>query len=868
MCHGICDNETIVMLKCPECSASLDESDHTCSACGTPLEGTAAPTVVEGFKAVPGNSEATVEIRLRDRSRSRDGGVQRLLPGDVLAGRYRLVSFLGRGGMGEIYQVEDLKLGQTVALKFLPEPVARKGTALARFHQEVRLARQVSHPNVCRVFDVGEAHGRPFLCMEFIRGNDLRFLLREGRLPLAKALNIGWQLCAGLSAIHDAGILHRDLKPSNVMIDERGRARITDFGVAALAEESRHEWSGTPAYMSPEQAVNGEMSIRSDLYSLGLVLYELFASEEEPRPADPKLERHGPMPLSNLVVDLDPTAERMILRCLEKDPRNRPPSAAEVARAFSVDPLAAALASSVIPSPEMVASIQEVGDLSPAKGATWLAAVLLSLLTLLLLSDRFMAHRQISLPHSPQVLAGRAHSLLAQLGYKETLPYTAYGFETGTSGQPLYWFWYRESPRRLQPDWDVMTAPEDPPRIVPGEAYVELDMQGHLRRLQILPEVKVTRDYLPPDWTVLLWAAGFDPAQLKSVRPGLAPLPYAEQRAAWEASLSGNPPSLMRIEAASFGGRPVSLNIDKIRTASSTTAITAVWLRSIPGLISLACLLGAIAMARRHLRLGIGDLNGAWRLASILFFITVIQWPFSGWIPTWENLLLVMGYSALAWCSYLSIEPLLRRSWPAKIVSWTRLLAGHVRNPMVGRDILAGCVLGLAACTVSVVPALIASSLGQPPLFHGADLDSLLGVSGMIRQLCWALSQALTGSLGFVFLVIVSHLILRRERWALGAVAAVSLGLILSGNSYNLWLALLAGLVKVGLLFVIWLRFGLLADLASRVVYMLVLSYPLTRDPSDWYAGTTLFVLLAVSGMAVYGFVVSTAPTRAQGGRQ
>lgn len=840
------------MARCPECSAQLDESDPTCPGCGLTVVGTSAPTRIESFKAVSRNSEPTVELHS---PRLLSGGLPGLLPGDILAGRYRLLSFLGRGGMGEIYQVEDLKLGQTVALKFLPEAMVRKGAVLARFHQEVRLARQVSHPYVCRVFDVGEAHGRPFLCMEFIRGNDLRSLLREGRLPLTKALNIAWQLCAGLSAIHEAGILHRDLKPSNVMIDERGRARITDFGVAVPAQESRHEWSGTPAYMSPEQAVNGEMSIRSDLYSLGLVLYELFAGqkafEEEPRPADHKLERHGPMPLSNFVPDLDPTAGRMILRCLEKDPRNRPSSAAEVARAFSSDPLATALASGVTPSPEMVASIQEVGDLSPAKGATWLAAVLLSLLTLILLSDRFMAHRQISLPHSPQVLAGRAHRLLAQFGYNETLPYTAYGFKHATSGQPLYWFWYRESSRRLQPDWG-WTTPEDPPRIVPGEVYVELDMQGYLRRLQILPEVKVTQDRPPPDWTVLLRAAGFDPAQLKSVRPGLAPSPYAEQRAAWEASLSGNSLGLIRIEAASFGGRPVSLNIDKTQTTSSTTTSTAVW-----DLISLACLLGAVAMARRHLRLGIGDLNGAWRLASILFCISLIGW-FSGGIPTFANLLLLLGYSAVAWCCYLSVEPLLRRSWPTKIVSWTRLLAGHGRNPMVGRDILAGCVLGLASLIVKVVLTLIASSLGQRPLVR-VDLDSLLGVSGMIRQLCMTLSDALTASLFFVFLLVVSHLILRRERWAVAAIATLYMVTGINANNH-LWLTIVAGLINLGLFAVIWLRFGLLTDLVSRIVYLLVFSYPLTDNPSDWYAGTTLFVLLAVSSLAIYGFLVSKAP--------
>src|SRR5262245_53599367 len=158
--------------------------------------------------------------------------------------------------MGDVYRADDLRLGQAVALKFLPGLVAGDPAALARFHGEVRLARQVSHPNVCRVYDIGEAEGRTFLSMEFVDGEDLASLLRRiGRLPGDKAVEIARQLCAGLAAAHDAGILHRDLKPANVMLDGRGRARITDFGLAAIAGEvlGADARAGTPEYMSPEQ---------------------------------------------------------------------------------------------------------------------------------------------------------------------------------------------------------------------------------------------------------------------------------------------------------------------------------------------------------------------------------------------------------------------------------------------------------------------------------------------------------------------------------------------------------------------------------------------------------------------------------------
>src|SRR5687767_2947004 len=180
----------------------------------------------------------------------------RFVSGTILADRYRIVGLLGRGGMGEVYRADDLKLSQPVALKFLPDRFLTDGAALARFHREVRVARQVSHKNVCRVYDIGEIDGRHFLSMEFIKGEELSSLLRRiGRLPADKAIQIARQICAGLSAAHDSGILHRDLKPANVMIDAEGNARITDFGLAGLAEEFRDDeaHAGTPAYMSPEQ---------------------------------------------------------------------------------------------------------------------------------------------------------------------------------------------------------------------------------------------------------------------------------------------------------------------------------------------------------------------------------------------------------------------------------------------------------------------------------------------------------------------------------------------------------------------------------------------------------------------------------------
>src|SRR5437660_6145615 len=257
------------MIRCPKCQKQINEDAPSCPSCGLSfddvtrqLDSRESPAKDSGRKvATSAPSFASIDD-------------SRFVPGAILAERYRIVGLLGRGGMGEVYRAEDLKLGQPVALKFLPEHLLTDGAALARFHREVRVARQVTHRNVCRVYDIGEVEGRHFLSMEFIKGEELSSLLhRIGRLPSDKAIQIARQICAGLAAAHDVGVLHRDLKPSNVMIDEHGNARILDFGLAGLVEEFDHDEmrAGTPAYMSPEQIEGQEQTVKSDVYSLGIV---------------------------------------------------------------------------------------------------------------------------------------------------------------------------------------------------------------------------------------------------------------------------------------------------------------------------------------------------------------------------------------------------------------------------------------------------------------------------------------------------------------------------------------------------------------------------------------------------------------------
>src|SRR5580704_5628392 len=351
--------------KCRKCASDLPENSRFCLSCGSPVQPDSLATQTVATSNSGSSTSQSSKFRVSSSTSSSDG---RFLPGTLLAERYRIIAKLGQGGMGEVYRADDIVLGQAVALKFLPPDVTDNPQALDRFRNEVRIARQVSHPNVCRVYDLGEINGQLFLSMEYVDGEDLGVLLRRiGRLPEAKALEVSRKLCAGLAAAHEKGVLHRDLKPGNIMLDSHGQVLITDFGLAALAGqvEGAEVRNGTPAYMAPEQLDGKEVTVRSEIYSLGLVLYEIFTGKrpfESSTLADLVRTRNESAPASpsTLIHDLDPAVERVILRCLEADPTLRPSSALAVAAALpGGDPLAAALAAGETPSPEMVAASGE-----------------------------------------------------------------------------------------------------------------------------------------------------------------------------------------------------------------------------------------------------------------------------------------------------------------------------------------------------------------------------------------------------------------------------------------------------------------------------------------------------------------------------
>src|SRR5579864_2279441 len=276
---------------CTSCGAQVSPSGRFCASCGAPVsvdtEGTLVGNESGGeLETIAPAAPATTPRRptsstppQRISHPSSGGGIHtssdsigggRFVPGQIVAERYRIVALAGRGGMGEVYRAEDLRLSQVVAIKLLPQSLSQDAAALARFHSEVRIARQVSHPNICRVFDIGDVDGIPFLTMEYVDGEDLASVVRRiGRLSADKAVEVARQICAGLAAAHERGVIHRDLKPANVMLDGAGKIRLTDFGLAGIAAtiKGADVRAGTPAYMAPEQLAGRDVSAKSDIYS-------------------------------------------------------------------------------------------------------------------------------------------------------------------------------------------------------------------------------------------------------------------------------------------------------------------------------------------------------------------------------------------------------------------------------------------------------------------------------------------------------------------------------------------------------------------------------------------------------------------------
>ena len=832
----------------------------------------------------------------------------RFIPGTVLAKRYRILGLLGRGGMGEVYRADDLKLGQPVALKFLPKAVERDEGRLQRFLNEVKMALKVSHPNVTRVHDIGEVDGQHYISMEYVDGEDLASLLRRiGRLPQDKAVQVARQLCAGLAAAHDQAVLHRDLKPANIMLDGRGQVKITDFGLAGLDEtvQGAEVRAGTPAYMAPEQWAGKEVTVKSDLYALGLVLYELFTGQSPfagKSPAEIVELQQGSSPStpSSLVEGFDPGVERVILRCLEKNPNERPSSALAVSAALpGGDPLAAALAAGETPSPELVAHAGGVGGLKPAVAWSLLGASVVSLVILMLLSPWNQLVNTVPLEKPPEVLIERAREILEDFGYDEAPVDSFWAFEPDSSyldyleeegltaerfaklrsTQPAaLLFRYRQSPEllsRFSPGsvggWFLDPAPTRP-----GMVQISLDPEGRLVQFMAVPSQAEGAEPLAiePDWEVALAAAGLKAEQLTLVDSELRPPVYADHKVAWEGSFPDAPEVPLRVEAASLAGRVMAFNavgpwFEPVTTDSTPIPLQRRITRGIFSMWFLVVLGFGVVVAWRNLRLGRGDTKGALRFALYFMAIRLAWLVGAHHLPSSDEVALLQTHIAWAafrfcfiWILYVALEPYARRLWPHMLVSWVRVLNGRIRDPLVCRDLLVGITAALVIVAFSCGAPLVGLALGLEIPPPSVDVWQLEALRGPLQTLVAFLGLH-SGGIFDTFFVVLFLLVLRvvvRKTW-IAVVIITLLGSIMFNPGGDLWLWVPSFAVLMVAMWIVLFRFGLFAMLVYFTVAQLTdpAGLPLTADPSSWYFGVTLAAVVVLLSLAGWGFYHSLA---------
>ena len=895
------------MSSCPACATPADAGFRYCPACGTDLQLPESPTGTAPVRSpAPSPSPHATAGRADAAGRT---GRDRFVPGTILANRYRIVGLLGRGGMGEVYRADDLKLEHPVALKFLTRALERDPQLVERLYAEVRTARQVSHPAVCRVWDIGEAEGLHFLSMEFVDGENLASLLRRiGRFPLDKALDVSRQIAEGLGAAHAKGLLHRDLKPANVMLDGQGQVRLTDFGLAGLAETLSREdvRSGTPAYMSPEQLLGREVSVRSDIYALGLVIYELVTGRRafEGKGFAELARKHRderPIEPSALVRGLEPAVERTILACLEKEPRKRPPSALAVAAMLSGrDPLEAAIAAGETPSPELVAAAGETEGLRPRTAWLCLVIAVLGVLAVPALQQSRHPLTRVPIQKSPATLEDRARELLgrvgsgkavdSEVGFSYDVDYLHWTSERdlsprrwdslATGDPPLVRFWYREGPQPLQgQNLAGRVTWNDPEPQVAGMAAVRYDLQGRLLSFYVVPpqrELPSTPATGPssggePDWALLFGEARLDPARFARVTPLWTPPFFVDSRAAWEGHWPARPELGLRVEAASYRGRPVWFELRSAwaRPEREQSSSLTAGQRRIQGFyILLLVVLVAVAgvLAYRNISLGRGDRRGAFRLALALASLATGSWALrahhvddpGGEIASFaRGAGLAVLVASLLWLFYLALEPYVRRLRPWTLVAWTRLLNGGLRDAVVGRDVLIGLAFGVGLSLVGLAARVLLVWLGQPePPPDLVVLDALVSTRLLLGLVVGMPVNAALAGLALLLLFLILRLLTRRDWIAAMFVVGVLVagGLAENGLNQSLWLLLPLAVCAWGSFLLLLLRLGVLAAIMAVWTADTLAFTAMLYAPGSWTGSSVFVVVPLIVAMAVLAF--------------
>lgn len=622
------------------------------------------------------------------------------------------------------------------------------------------------------------------------------------------------------------------------------------------------------------------------------MLYELFTGKRvfEARSL-PELislhEKSTPPTPSSHVKEIDPLAERVILRCLEKDPKARPASAVQVALALpGGDPLQAALAMGETPSPEMVAASGEKTGLRPAVAVACLAAVVIGLFLSFWVSGKVNLIERQPLEHSPEILAGKAREISARLGYTDH-PFDRH-WELAYDGaylndvlkndhSPRRWdhlrfpavvFSYRESPERLQTvynlgDYQIAATP------APGTIFITLDPQGRLREFSAEP-YRANQAAAPAfDWTALFHASGLDPARFTPAEPQWTP-PFAfDAHVAWTGAGTDQPSVPLRIEAAAWRGKPVHFRIfypwtrdtrfEYFRHPAVDPTFNAV--------LILISLIGAALVAKANYRRGRGDRQGAFKLFSLVFSLFLLAAMFGAhYAPPARYLLaglfnqmsMALYWSANVWLWYFAFEPFVRRYWPASIVSWSRILSGRLRDALVGRHLLIGILVGVIlfffrsmANYRSGYQFELGLSAPEPSL-----LTALHGIRIAGSHFFAWLAVGILIAVWFLFFLFLLRVLLRRQ-WLAGGIAILFLTTGAPQLSFQPIVSAPAQALIVAALVILSTRFGLVALISAITTLYMLQGFPLTLNFSAWYFGIGLIGPLAVLALAIYGFYTS-----------
>jgi hypothetical protein len=575
--------------------------------------------------------------------------------------------------------------------------------------------------------------------------------------------------------------------------------------------------------------------------------------------------------------DLDPAVEKVIQRCLDPNPKNRPATALDLARALpGGDPLAEALAAGDTPSPEMVAASEDTGALSVRAAVACLAVVIAGLSALVFWGSRNSIVNQTPMPYSPDVLEQKAREIAGRFGYIEPPVDEAHSFNYNSDyhnwaeknlkpeehraqlerGQPTaIFFSYSRSPRYFVPANGRVT-PEEPRRI-PGWIDLWLDPQGRLIFFQAVPQRETEGSpadhHLAQtlDWAKLFEAAGLDVSRWTPIEPQEIPATAFDEHKAWLGSYAGSPQIPLRIEAAAWKGRPVSFEISgPWRSDPSAGSALSGFVGYSTGVIILITVLGAF-LALHNLRIGRGDLNGAVRLATFIVVcsgmtgvLSAHHTPSGNELRTAFSVLQqALFFGALVWALYMAVEPYVRRHWPQALIGWTRALAGNLRDPLVAGHILVGITAGVATDVLgSAIRGLQGASSG---VFGLPALEA----SGVVGNWFGDLSVPPAIALGGFLLYLLLKLLLRRSWLAVAVIAGVVAVRLALGSL----IALPIALAEAAMLLAVSIRFGMLA-LSIAIIANPIDGYPLTSHFSAWFAPQGWMEVGFVLAIAIWNF--------------